>query len=154
MNEMKSGDEQPEKDLEAPEPLVVALKELHNQRVFVPPQVDEAILAQAREQLPQTVPERPGWVAFAPWVALAACGVLLLAITAQQLKSRHEKAAAVFAREDINRDGTVDVLDALALAKKVESGAGTDVNGDGVVDQRDAAAIAQHAVKLEKGGRS
>src|SRR6185369_1280179 len=57
-----------------------------------------------------------------------------------------------FTREDINRDGRVDVLDAFALARRIETG-GTldprwDINGDGRVDRADVNVIAARAVNL------
>ena len=66
------------------------------------------------------------------------------------------RQTTTFAREDINHDGRVDILDAFQLARELESGAkpAADLNGDGVVDQRDADLIAARAVRLEKGGRS
>jgi hypothetical protein len=62
------------------------------------------------------------------------------------------------AREDLNRDGRVDILDAFALSRQLRDGkassTGLDLNGDGVVDERDAEVIAARAVRLEKGDRS
>jgi len=66
--------------------------------------------------------------------------------------------APAFAREDINRDGTVDILDAFALARQLKtrtiSNPTLDLNRDGIVDERDMQIIAAEAVKLAKGGRS
>ena len=64
-----------------------------------------------------------------------------------------------YAREDVNQDGRVDILDAFQLAREIQSGAALptalDFNGDGVVDRSDADVIASEAVSLEKkGGRS
>ena len=65
---------------------------------------------------------------------------------------------AAFAKEDINHDGYVDILDAFAVARQLkgESRPDThlDVNGDGVVDERDVQVIATRAVELPKGGPS
>ena len=54
---------------------------------------------------------------------------------------------------DIDRDGRVDILDAFALARRLE---GTDapadnwdMNGDGVVDQGDVDSVAMAAVSLK-----
>lgn len=64
---------------------------------------------------------------------------------------------AQFAREDLNRDGKVDILDSFTLAKEIKNGgslpASLDVNGDGVVDERDVNAIASRAVALGKDNR-
>ena len=63
-----------------------------------------------------------------------------------------------YVREDLNRDGRVDILDAFQLARQLQSGndpgAGSDLNSDGEVDRRDVEIIAAQAVRLEKGGRS
>ena len=94
-----------------------------------------------------------------PWVAAAAAIVLLVAIP--QVLKRPADTATVgseLAREDLNHDGQVDILDAFALARQLKQGgarsAQLDVNGDGVVDERDVAALAARAVKLERGGHS
>ena len=136
-------------NLQAPTKLVEALRNSRKERVFVPPLVDKKILAQARQHLL----ENKSRFAFLPrWAAMAASLVLIcgLIIAVTQTRTRD------FAAEDINRDGVADILDAFALARKIEAGATGDVdfNRDGVVDQRDAGAIGQLVVRLDKGGRS
>jgi hypothetical protein len=66
------------------------------------------------------------------------------------------KQTPTCAREDLNHDGRVDILDAFQLARELRAGKkpAVDLNGDGVVDERDADVIATRAVSLEKGGRS
>jgi hypothetical protein len=64
-----------------------------------------------------------------------------------------------YAREDLNRDGLIDIRDAFQLARELESGRAQapalDFNGDGAVDRADADAIAAEAVSLARtGGRS
>lgn len=62
-------------------------------------------------------------------------------------------------RGDINADGTVDIIDALVLARAVESDQPSeaialidaDFNGDGVVDSLDADTLATGIVRLEGG---
>ena len=135
--------------LQAPAKFAEALRNSQKKRVFVSPQVDEKILAQARQQLlePRSrFPFLPRWAAMA--ASLVLIGGLIFAVT--QTRTRN------FAAEDINRDGVVDILDAFALARKIEAGAkdDADFNRDGAVDQRDAGAIGQWAVRLDKGGRS
>ena len=54
---------------------------------------------------------------------------------------------------DVNRNGTVDILDAFELAKKIESAQNRgprweDVNGDGVLDKSDVDRIAGMAVRV------
>ena len=143
MNEHEETD-----DLQAPAKLAEALRGLQKERVLVPPQIDQEILSQAREQLRGS--KRP-FISLPRWVALAAsvvlvCGLIYFWQTRPQ----------AFAAEDINRDGVVDILDALALARKIEAGemGEMDFNRDGVIDERDAATIAIDAVRLKRGGRS
>jgi hypothetical protein len=69
------------------------------------------------------------------------------------------RARGTFAREDLNHDGRVDILDAFDLARTLKTRPGLtspvmDVNGDGVVDERDVTSLAARAVQLPKGGRS
>jgi hypothetical protein len=68
--------------------------------------------------------------------------------------SRRLPATMSLAAEDINGDGKVDILDALALARSLQSRSGVtqtwDVNGDGVVDDRDVDVIARNAVAIGK----
>ncbi len=140
----------------APPALAAALKEPPARRVFVPPAIDAAVVNAARRHLAER-PARPrslfSWFA---WPAFAAAGLVLIGLIA--VLNRGEREPPEFAREDLNHDGRVDVLDAFQLARELRSspkpGAGRDLNGDGVVDERDARWIAARAVKLDKGGRS
>lgn len=140
----------------APARLVAALKEPPPRRVFVPPTVDDAVLAAARRHLAR--PPRFGFAGLRPWLfwpAAATVGIALIGIGL--FLARQAGWPPEFAREDINRDGQVDILDAFALARAVRGGdqpSSLDLNGDGTVDGRDAEQIAAQAVKLEKGGRS
>jgi hypothetical protein len=144
---------QDEENLRAPEPLQRALVELQKERIFVPPAVDEAVLSAARRHLEREEAPRRVWQSWAPWAAAAASIVLLGVFAPGYFKASKSRE---YSREDINHDGRVDILDAFALARKIERGERglRDVNGDGVVDGRDAAEIARHAVKLEKKGHS
>jgi hypothetical protein len=115
-----------------------------SRRVFVPPTVDEVILKQARQRFDGKAKRRPfrfwNWLAVAGAAALIAILVFILPRT----------KPAVVAREDINGDGQVDILDAFALAKSMEIGKGVDQNGDGKLDQADVQAIASVAVRLDR----
>jgi hypothetical protein len=138
----------------APAKLVAALKEPPPRRVFVPPGVDDAVRAAARRHFAKPRPFGLGLVRpWLLWPAAAAACLVLAAIGYFVMKP----APATFAREDLNRDGQVDIRDAFALARAVQSGSrplSPDLNGDGAVDSRDVEAIAARAVTLEKGGRS
>jgi len=171
--DMNNGDPNPRRDGEEPKALaklVAALKEPPARRVFVPPSVDAAILRAAREHLTHTISslspsdaERAGVRGlFArllkPWILwpTVATACLVLACLAFFFASRSSQPQ--LAREDLNHDGRVDILDAFQLARETQSSAkpnaASDLNHDGLVDRRDAELIATHAVKLEKGGKS
>jgi len=169
---MNNGDSNTRRDGEepkAPAKLVAALKEPPARRAFVPPSVDAAILRAAHQHLARTVSslspsdgERAGvrgvftWF-LRPWLRWPSVATACLAIAGlAYFASRPSQQQ--FAREDLNRDGRVDILDAFQLARETQSGTKpgpeSDLNRDGLVDRRDAELIATHAVKLEKGGKS
>jgi hypothetical protein len=128
------------------EKLVEALRKAEERRnIFVPPAVDGAILKAAREHLTKEPQGRPfgfwNWFALGTATALIALTILLL----PRMKT------PVFAREDINRDGQVDILDAMALAKSLDGAAVRfDQNGDGKVDDADVNAVAVAAVRMDR----
>lgn len=138
-----------EEDLQAPEKLIDALNLLQKEQIFVPPTVDKAVLQGAREHLRRIERPQSRWKPWLSWAALAACLALVI-----WLGERFSNPTRIrpFVREDINRDGRVDVLDAFALARHIETG-GTldpswDLNGDGRVDRADVNALAARAVNL------
>jgi hypothetical protein len=139
--------------LKAPAKLVSALRRLPAEKIFVPSTTDEALLRAACAHLQPAWKPKPSWWRFAPWAAGAAAGITFLFLSLSS-----PKPASGFAREDLNHDGNVDILDAFALAKKVEAGsafdANSDLNGDGKVDRQDVATLAAQAVRLEKDGHS
>ncbi|NOS71227.1 MAG: hypothetical protein HOP33_15005 [Verrucomicrobia bacterium] len=144
-------------EVEAPPKLVAALREPPARRVFVPPAVDLFILNAARRHLARH--ERRKFQFVRPWIAWPALATACLAIVGLVVfTTRRPSSVQTFAREDINHDGRVDILDAFQLARLLQSetkpAAASDVNHDGVVDWRDAEFIAGRAVKLGKGGRS
>ena len=164
--DMNNGDPNTRRDGEepkAPAKLVAALKEPPARRVFVPPSVDASILRTARQHLARTTSSLSpsdgvrGAIArfLKPWIlwptVVTACVAL---ISVAYFASRPSQPQ--FAREDLNHDDSVDILDAFQLARETQSGkpAAIDVNQDGRVDRRDAELLATHAVKLEKGGKS
>ena len=142
-----------EESLEAPEKLVEALGQLHKEGIFVPPAVDQAVLRAAGKHLRRLERPRARRKSWLPWAAMAAC--LALAVWLTERFSSPVRARP-FAREDINRDGRVDVLDAFALARRIDTGGtldpGWDINGDGHIDRVDVNAIAARAVSLAQSG--
>lgn len=125
------------------------LKGLYPPPRLIPQQADAAVLAQAREHL-AGVGRRRRVVPFPRWLAAAAAVALAAVLGSLWFSARRSPELA---REDINRDGRVDVLDAFALARRLQQGAtldrGFDFNGDGAVNQQDIDAITARAVKLD-----
>lgn len=167
--------------VEAPPKLVTALRQLPQEHVFVPPTLDEAILKAARTHLGGAEKPKRRWLRLIPWTVAAAgfaTAVLVAYPYATQflgfepstvsvrrgMENRTEPGARPpqnhgleYAREDINRDGKVDILDAFLLAKKLRAAPtdfNLDMNRDRLLDQHDVETIAAHAVSLEKRGRS
>ncbi len=132
-----------------PAKLSKELKSLYTSPRIIPSQVDDAILAAAHEHL-ASVTESRRIVQFPRWLAAAA--VVALAAVLGSLLFFNRRLPEV-AREDINRDGRVDVLDAFDLARGLQQGSAADrlfdINGDGVVDQEDIKTITRLAVKLD-----
>jgi hypothetical protein len=117
----------------------------------VPPEIDRAILADARQHLLTNAPiikrrRFNAWkvAAFASTMATAA--VLFLAFSPRSVDGPRESVA-----QDLDGNGRVDILDAFVMAREIRSGRGQsihDVNGDGQLDQTDINEIAQKAVML------
>ena len=120
-----------------PEALIAALREADKARLLIPPELDAAILERARANIARDRRR------ITPWLAAAAA--LMIAAIVMFTPARK-------AREDVNRDGRVDIRDALVLARKIADGKAQgsvwDINHDGRVDQADVVAIAALAVKL------
>jgi hypothetical protein len=130
--------------------------------------LDDAVLALARERA-ALIRRRRATVRFlgrAAAVATAA-GLALAAVVIPQWGAQRGSAPLVLAPArpsiagDVNGDGGVNILDALALARRIDlpdstaaSGtpANADLNGDGAVDLKDVDAIAQASVRLEVRG--
>jgi len=125
------------------------LKALYAPSREISPEVDRAILAAAHAHLAGAA-QNPRIVQFPRWLAAAAAVALAAVLGSLWLSNRRLPEVA---REDINRDGRVDVLDAFALARRLQQGVATDrlfdINGDGLVDQKDIEAITTRAVKLD-----
>jgi hypothetical protein len=151
MNEPGDDNTKPIEEPGAPAKLVEALRGLQAAKVSVPMEVDEAVLAAARCHLQKTAPARV--IPFPRWLAAAAA--VVAAVGLLFLLSKPGRPVPAVAREDVDRNGRVDMLDAFALARKLQAGAIVDLmldlNGDGRIDQRDVDSIAAHAVKLHKG---
>ncbi|MAE67822.1 MAG: hypothetical protein CMJ18_26500 [Phycisphaeraceae bacterium] len=130
-----------EEDL--PQALVDDLADVCDARVLVPTDLDRAVLDRARHDLAR----RRRWRRRpAMWATAASIG-LAASLTVIMLAGTRGKAL----HSDINQDGTIDVLDAFAIARGIRTrdvSMSMDVNDDGVVDQQDVDALAARAVRL------
>ena len=156
---MDNGDSNTRRDgeeLPAPARLVAALKEPPARRVFVPSSVDDALLKAARQHFAK--PERASFRFPRPWILWPTMATACITLAGLAYFASRPSSQSEFAREDLNRDGRVDILDAFQLARETQSNTKptttADLNKDGLVDRRDVEIIATHAVKLEKGGKS
>jgi hypothetical protein len=133
--------------------LIKALGELQKETILIPPAVDEIVLDRVRPQLAAIRRRHARRRNTTRLLALAAAFVIMGWTI--NLALNPIAGGRVFATEDINHDGKVDILDAFQLAREIKSGktisARLDLNGDGRVDAADVELIARHAVSLEKG---
>ncbi len=154
---MPDNQNQSEEALEAPPGLQSSLERLSKKAIFIPRATDEAILSAARRHLFES--QKPAYRSWfiKPWIAATAALALLVVVVFYLQRKPAPAPGSNFAREDVNHDGQVDILDAFALARQLTPGAKAnlqpDLNGDGVIDERDVALVAARAVSLEKGGR-
>ena len=113
--------------------------------VLVPSAVDRAVLSPARERFAE-IRRRRSRARTVWWMSAAACFVALAFLASSLINtSRFEHA-------DVDRSGRVDILDAFALARRIQQGTagGFDLNRDGVVDKLDVDLVAAQAVRLRK----
>ena len=143
-----------EQQLEAPEKLASALRAQSRREIFVPGYVDRTTLDAARRHLAGPKKAERRFLQFLKLRQALAAGGLAAVILCFFIFGRSKN----YAREDLNHDGRVDILDSFALARELKNGkplpSRFDVNGDGVVDEKDVISIATHAVELRKDKRS
>src|SRR5687767_1921289 len=103
----------------------------------VPPAISEHILNRARAELIGRSRRRLllRWAGAAAAAAAVVVLVVRLNLTEPEAPALHASAVPA----DVDGSGRVDILDALVLARRIESNqAGTrDLSGDGIVDRRD-----------------
>jgi len=119
----------------------------------IAPAVDEAVLAVIGRR---TSPRLRLILTVTRWLAPAAAALLVLggiAVLWWNGPKGTAPGASAYAACDLNRDGSVDILDALAMARGLKAGATSpawDVNRDGRVDSADVDAVARRAVAIEQ----
>ena len=154
-------------DLQAPPAFARDLKALYTSLSAIPPATDEAILTHTQRRsvdrrrtrllLRWAVPPAAAaavimWVVFNPFVTPDV-----------EDSARFESVGPLATREladhrDIDGNGRVDILDALALARRIKDNRAAeqswDFNGDGAIDHSDVDTVARSAVRLNKGESS
>lgn len=147
-----------------PPALVDALRELDGPAVLPDAQRDADVLSGARQHLAeQNKPRRSRLRLFITGTAggaVAAAAMVGIVVLLGEPNQDAEPQAPAFVSiapalpGDINVSGSVDILDAYALAKQIEQGQVNrtlDLNADGQVDQQDVDWIANQAVALNLG---
>ena len=133
-----------------PDGLVEDLSALYRTQVRVPAEVDRAVTSGARAHFAR----RPRWIRWAGAAAAVAAAVVVSVVLLRNDPAPTQVAVDVQQKDgDADGNATVDIRDALALARRVEAGnvAWTrwdDVNRDKVIDRKDVDAIAMIAVSM------
>jgi hypothetical protein len=129
-----------------------ALRSLYGRAPGIPAAVDDTILARAQRELAARRRFRRWATGLKAGAGLAAAAALALAAWLWTPHAGSE-GGNLAAREDMDGDGRVDIVDALHLARSIASGGASagDMNGDGRVDHADVDAIAARAVRLDGG---
>ena len=121
----------------------------------IPPETDRAVLAfiDKRARDIREAPRKTRTLRWAAWVAAAA---LAAAVGVWTISGGRRQASVPPVAEDIDRSGTVDILDAFLMARTLERDAERpafwDLNGDGRVDGSDVDLVARKAVAVTKEG--
>ena len=142
--------------------LTADLHRLYEPRGGIPDNVRDEIHHQARTGLSDLSRTRR-WGGLA-LVATAAAIIFGVQLVLQQMADSTNRRSAkettaptpiVAQREDIDGNGRVDILDAFALARRVDAASPLnptwDINADGRIDRKDVDAVAQTAVQLNGG---
>ncbi|MCZ6655434.1 MAG: dockerin type I domain-containing protein [Planctomycetota bacterium] len=154
-------------DLQAPPAFARDLKALYTSLSAIPPATDEAILTHTQRR---SVGRRRTRLLLRWAVPPAAAAAVIMWVvfnpfTAPDVENSPfgEAAGMVATRQltdhrDIDGNGRVNILDALALARNIKDNRVADrmwdFNGDGLIDRKDVDTVAQSAVSLNKGTSS
>ncbi len=143
-------------NLHLPDELAERLSAMHDRRVFVPPDVDRAVLDAAEEHFGQErAVTRRLWLRFAGPIAAAAMIGLGVWVTWPGSGPKTVRPMPVV-RGDADQNGTVDILDAFAIARVIDAGQsappGWDFNADGKIDHDDVTVVAGLAVSVSGDG--
>lgn len=153
MNVNETPDNEPLEDL--PPEILAALAEDAKIGPLVSEQRDQAILAAAHAKLDLPTPRilRPKF-RLGRWLAAAAAIAICFAVFYRPGHEMHDAAILVSAPEtDFNGDTTVDILDVMLLARRIQANSDIptagDINRDGTINQADVDALAADLVRLD-----
>jgi len=136
------------------------LRRLYQPPVDVPAHTDAAIRAALRLGFAESRRKRLVLTRrLGPFAAVAAAAAVVLLVlwlaTVGPTSSPPQPAVARTDPADLDQNGTVDILDAFDLARRLEAGevvdSTLDFNADGAIDARDVDRIALRAVSLTPG---
>ena len=142
------------------------LNTLFKPHFSVPPEIDRAVMDQAHRHFVRRDWHRRLFSRVGLWRIAAAAAVIIFAfslnLTQKPGPSTSRSVLVEAEAVDIDRNGRVDILDALKLARHIESAdrsktnlslrkQGWDINGDGLVNRNDVDLVASSAVRLDKG---
>ncbi len=164
----KNQNELNESQLDAPQRLMDDLQELYSPPESIRFETDRAVIDQARRHFTkQRFDSRKQTSKLFRWVAVAASAAAAVILVTFMINPARElskisinpdqmEAMAVSINQDIDQNGRVDILDALYLARRIETAGELipqwDFNGDGDIDRTDVDTVAQAAVRLGKDG--
>ena len=140
---------------ELPSGLASDLKNRYGPVPDIPEAIDRAILANSQRHLLQTFPviakSKWRWRIAVIGSSMAAACMVFLAFKSQEPQQPANVAHDRGSDRDLDGNGRVDILDAFAIAREIQSGRNQpafDINGDGRLTQADVTEIAQRAVTL------
>jgi len=117
---------------------------------------DERVLSKAHEVLDGRIEKitRPDF-GYGRWLAIAAAVALCLVLLRSAKESNPDETTPMVTVQptDLNGDATVDILDAMLFAQRIEAGedmpVDLDLNRDGATDSRDLDLLTSSLVKLD-----
>lgn len=129
---------------------LAAEQQLCDLSIEIPAETDDTIAAMARQQAAR-VRDQARMHRLKRWVSsIAGVAAVILIVLVVPVMNQDERPLLKNAEADVNGDGQIDILDALALAQI--TGTTTeerwDLNGDGRIDTSDVDFIALEAVSL------
>ena len=129
------------------DPLGRDLKRLFGSPSPLPGELDISVMAHYRRSHTRRLRLR--------WVRYAAAAIVLLMVghfVVQDISSSDQQVQVAALPMDIDRDGRVNILDALRLAQQLPTAqnlsAQWDFNSDGTIDRQDVDLVAYRAVRL------